>query len=80
MATTIGHDRFARTKGALGGTAGTALASGAHRMAIAEESTEHIHAFHQGLPRVSLPVTTAGAGRRVMRQGKRVCHARQYWV
>lgn len=60
-----------RTKGALGGTAGTALASGAHRMAIAEESTEHIHAFHQGLPRVSLPVTTAGAGRRVMRQGKR---------
>lgn len=46
-------------------------ASGAHRMAIAEESTEHIHAFHQGLPRVSLPVTTAGAGRRVMRQGKR---------
>lgn len=60
-----------RTKGALGGTAGTALASGAHRMAVAEESPEHIHAFHQGLPRVSLPVTTAGAGRRVMRQGKR---------
>ena len=70
-----GNDHWAqpvcRTKGALGGTAGTALASGAHRMAIAEESTEHIHAFHQGLPRVSLPVTTAGAGRRVMRQGKR---------
>lgn len=71
MATAIGHDRFARTKGALGGTAGTALASGGHHMAIAEESTEHIHAFHQGLPRVSLPVTTAGSGRRVMRQGKR---------
>lgn len=70
-----GNGRWAqpvcRTKGALGGTAGTALASGAHRMAVAEESTEHIHAFHQGLPRVSLPVTTAGSGRRVMRQGKR---------
>ena len=71
MATAVGHGRFGSAKGALGGSAGTALASGAYRMAIAEESTEHIHAFHQGLPRVSLPVTTAGAGRRVMRQGKR---------
>lgn len=42
MVTAIGHDRFARTKGALGGTAGTALASGAHRMAIATDITANI--------------------------------------
>lgn len=37
MATTIGHSRFGRTKGALGGTAGATLASGAHRMAVATD-------------------------------------------
>lgn len=34
MATTVGHSRFGRTKGALGGTTGAALASGAHRTTV----------------------------------------------
>jgi len=42
MATAVGHSRFGRSKGAFVGTAGAALASGAHRMTIATDITANI--------------------------------------
>lgn len=42
MATAVGYSRFGRTKGAFGGTAGTALASGAYRMAVATDIAANI--------------------------------------
>ncbi len=42
MATAVGHSRFGRSKGAFVGTAGAALASGAHRMTIATDIAANI--------------------------------------
>lgn len=42
MATAVGHGRFGSAKGALGGSAGTALASGAYRMAVATDIAANI--------------------------------------
>lgn len=42
MATAVGHGRFGSTKGALGGSAGTTLASGAYRMAVATDIAANI--------------------------------------
>ena len=42
MAMAVGHSRFGRSKGAFVGTAGAALASGAHRMTIATDITANI--------------------------------------
>lgn len=42
MATAVGHSRFGRAKGAFCGTAGAALASGAHRMTVAADIAANI--------------------------------------